>query len=97
MSNDLPVPAADLADALDNFANRTAVPGAERDVHLMVGGPHAPQQRTVRLPGNAAAWLTEVVRAELDALRAVEGDDQGDRNDGEARPPGPGPAETWFG
>jgi hypothetical protein len=97
VSNDLPASAAALADALDDFANRTAAPGAARDVVLTVGGPGDGQQRTVRLPGDVADWLTEVVCAELDDLRAVEGDDQGGQDEQERGNPSTGPAETWFG
>ncbi len=69
--------AADLAYALDDFTDKAAATGAERDVWLTVGGPHDLEQRTVQLPADVADWITELLRAEPADLtgHAGSGDD----------------------
>ncbi|MFE0463085.1 hypothetical protein ACFW1A_27905 [Kitasatospora sp. NPDC058965] len=61
--------AADLADALQGFADLAAGPGARAEVRVTVGTPH--DLRTVQLPANLADWITELVREETRALKDV--------------------------
>ncbi|MET8630297.1 hypothetical protein ABZW30_42435 [Kitasatospora sp. NPDC004669] len=63
--------AADLADALETFADLAATPpGTGADVWLTIGTPYEIEQRTLRLPAGVADWITELLRDETQALQA---------------------------
>lgn len=88
----------DLADVLEEFGDRAGTPGQGGGVWVSIGAPHAAERRTVQLTAEVADWLTEVVRSELEDLRAVEGDDrrtvdQRDGDRGYLDRGGPGPSD----
>ena len=74
MSGDSAV--ADLVDVLETFVERAAAPGGAGEVLVSLGVPQDAERRTVRLTAQVADRLTELVRSQLEALRAVERDDQ---------------------
>ncbi|MFC8448845.1 hypothetical protein [Kitasatospora sp. NPDC057223] len=88
MSSDSTSAAADLADALDDFTDKAAGTGAERDVWLTVGAPHDNEQRTVQLPADVADWIAELLRAEQPDPARGAGSATHDQDDGERRDDG---------
>ncbi|MET8630285.1 hypothetical protein ABZW30_42375 [Kitasatospora sp. NPDC004669] len=68
--NDSEAAAADLADALEAFADHAAAPGTGTgaDVWLTIGTPYKIEQRTVRLPTSVADWIAELLREETQEL-----------------------------
>ncbi|MFI6448540.1 hypothetical protein [Kitasatospora sp. NPDC050543] len=86
MSGDSASAAADLADALDDFAEQAATPDAERDVWVTIGTPHDVEQRTIQISTEIADWVTELLRAELDVLTKGLRSGGGDRDDEETGP-----------
>ncbi|MFE9427819.1 hypothetical protein ACFYNO_33215 [Kitasatospora sp. NPDC006697] len=71
MSADSAAAAADLADALDEFADKAVGPDPTLDqVWVTVGTAHDIEQRTVLLPVSVADWIAELVREETQTLDA---------------------------
>ncbi|MFG3229576.1 hypothetical protein ACGF07_33005 [Kitasatospora sp. NPDC048194] len=68
MNTDGASAAADLADALADFAERACVPGSPGEVWVTVGTPHEIEQRTVRLPTAVVDWITELLEDEAEVL-----------------------------
>ncbi|MFE6872282.1 hypothetical protein ACFVFS_37775 [Kitasatospora sp. NPDC057692] len=90
MSGDGAAAAADLADALEAFADQAAEPGSEREIWVTIGTQHDIEQRTVAITVNVADWVGELLRAEADILDRGLADPDPDDADG------PG-TETWWG
>ncbi|MDH6125012.1 hypothetical protein [Kitasatospora sp. GP82] len=99
--------AIDLADVLDDLAERAAVPGTTREVRVTIEAPYDVEQRTVRLSADVAGRVAEVLRGELDTFgadlrTAVEGLEEGSgdeagNEDGGLEGPDPERTEMWWG
>ncbi|MGW2255750.1 hypothetical protein ACWCXH_37215 [Kitasatospora sp. NPDC001660] len=78
--------AADLADALEAFADLAATSGTGADVWLTIGTPYGIEQRTVRLPAGVADWVTELGREETHELEAGHRADGQEQDTADAEP-----------
>ncbi|MFJ9843641.1 hypothetical protein ACIRYZ_24940 [Kitasatospora sp. NPDC101155] len=75
--------AADLADALQAFADHSAPPGtgAGADGWLTIGTPYEIGQRALRLPAGVVDWITELLHEGTQALEAGHHAAHGDQDD----------------
>ncbi|MFC9331692.1 hypothetical protein [Kitasatospora sp. NPDC057015] len=94
MNSDNTGATADLADALDDFTERTATPNATRNIQLTVAGPHDPQQRTTQTTAHVADRITALLRAELDKL---DQDPRPDHDDSDDQGYDLGDTSEWLG